>query len=159
MCSSDLGNPMMDGVSLADPLPLSIDPNSSIFSQSRSINYPLIITLLPGSRPPEAYGNWRQILIAVDSLIPVFEQGEIICLAAITPTLDLGILQGNLDELGWIEVVNAETELTNLIADPKTIYYRRDRENIDELGSMLNGRGSANETPSIIGLPRSKAGI
>jgi uncharacterized protein (TIGR03492 family) len=118
----DLGNPMMDGV--------SIDPNSSAFYQSESVKHPLFVTLLPGSRPPEAYANWKQILIAVDSLISVFNQQEIICLAAITPTLDLAILQGNLDDLGWMKVVDPDAELIQLISDRTAIYYRRDRATI-----------------------------
>ena len=122
----DLGNPMTDGV--------SIDPNTPIFYQpqpaKRELARPLIITLLPGSRPPEADANWAQILIAVNSLIPVFKQREIICLAAITPTLDLDILQGNLDEFGWVQVTNPDPDLTSLISDEQAIYYRRDRATI-----------------------------
>jgi uncharacterized protein (TIGR03492 family) len=122
----DLGNPMTDGVAL--------DPLTPIFYQPRAAQQelarPLIITLLPGSRPPEAYANWSQILIAIASLIPVFDQREIICLAAITPTLDLAILEGSLGELGWSQVVNPDTDLTNLITDRSAIYYQRDRVTI-----------------------------
>jgi uncharacterized protein (TIGR03492 family) len=122
----DLGNPMTDGV--------APDPHTPIFYQPRSaqleLDRPLIVTLLPGSRPPEAYTNWSQILIAVNSLIPVFKQQEIICLAAITPTLDLDILQGNLSELGWNQLAIPNPELTSLIPDEKAIYYQRDRATI-----------------------------
>ncbi len=133
----DLGNPMTDGV--------STDPNLPIFYPSKSAKQPLVVTLLPGSRPPEAYGNWKQILIAVNSLIPVFNQREIICLAAITPTLDLDILQGNLDELGWMQTIavreasrregrfstnDPAAELISLIPDARAIYYRRDHSTI-----------------------------
>jgi uncharacterized protein (TIGR03492 family) len=122
----DLGNPMTDGV--------APDPNAPIFYQPQSaqleLDRPLIVTLLPGSRPPEAYANWTQILIAVNSLIPVFKQQEIICLAAITPTLDLDILQGNLSELGWTQVASPDPELINLIPDEIAICYRRDRATI-----------------------------
>jgi uncharacterized protein (TIGR03492 family) len=126
----DLGNPMMDGVSLAEPLPWRIDPTLPIFYQSDSVNQPLIITLLPGSRPPEAYVNWTQILIAANSLIPVFKQQEIICLAAITPTLDLGILQGSLLELGWVQLVDTGSNLTQLIRDIGAIYYKQENVTI-----------------------------
>jgi uncharacterized protein (TIGR03492 family) len=128
----DLGNPMTDGVSLAEPLPWRIDANPQVFHQSKSVNHRLIITLLPGSRPPEAYANWIQILIAVNSLIPVFNQREIVCLAAITPTLDLDILQGNLSELGWTQVVDPDPDpdLTNLIPDERAIYYQRENATI-----------------------------
>jgi uncharacterized protein (TIGR03492 family) len=122
----DLGNPMTDGV--------SIDPNTPIFYQSqpakRELARPLIVTLLPGSRPPEAYANWAQILIAVDSLIPVFKQREIICLAAIVTTLDLDILQGNLDRFGWMQVTTPDTNLTSIIPNLSTIYYQRNNATI-----------------------------
>ncbi len=122
----DLGNPMTDGV--------APDPHTPIFHQPQSvlgeIARPLIVTLLPGSRPPEAYANWAQILIAVGSLIPVFNQREIICLAAITPTLDLNILQSYLGDLGWIQLVNPDSDLTTLITDEQATYYRRDHATI-----------------------------
>ena len=91
---------------------------------------PLIVTLLPGSRPPEAYANWSQILVAVNSLIPVFSEQKIICLAAITPTLNLAILQSSLTELGWVQVVDPESSLTNMITDAIATYYQRDRATI-----------------------------
>ena len=119
--SFDLGNPMTDGV--------APDPNAPIFYRSQPTKHeqarPLIVTLLPGSRPPEVYANWTQILVAVNSLISVFKQREIICLAAITPTLDLDILQSNLGQLGWIQVIDPHTALTNLTPDGAAIYYRR----------------------------------
>jgi uncharacterized protein (TIGR03492 family) len=122
----DLGNPMTDGV--------ATDPNTPVFYQPQLANHelarPLIVTLLPGSRPPEAYANWAQILVAVNSLIPVFKQREIICLAAITATLDLDILQDNLAKWGWLQVVDPNPDLTNLIPDEAAIYYRRDHVNV-----------------------------
>jgi uncharacterized protein (TIGR03492 family) len=128
----DLGNPMTDGVSLAEPLPWRVDPilGSEMLDQPESVKHRIIVTLMPGSRPPEAYANWSQILIAVASLIPVFEQREIICLAAITSTLDLEILQRTLGELGWIQVVNPDPNLTSLIPDRSAIYYRQDHVTI-----------------------------
>ena len=101
-------------------------PPERLCQRGESSKHPLTITLLPGSRPPEAYANWTQILIAVDSLISVFNQQEIICLAAITPTLDLDILQGNLSEWGWMRVVDPDAELISLISDRTATYYRRD---------------------------------
>jgi uncharacterized protein (TIGR03492 family) len=122
----DLGNPMTDGVSTDANAPIFYQPQSA----KRELARPLIVTLLPGSRPPEAYANWVQILIAVNSLIPLFKQREIICLAAIVPTLDADILQGNLRELGWTQVINPDTDLTNIIPDRAATYYRRDRATI-----------------------------
>jgi uncharacterized protein (TIGR03492 family) len=126
----DLGNPMTDGVSLAEPLPWSIDPKSPIFYQPQPDKQPLVVTLLPGSRPPESDANWVQILVAVNSLITVFTQCEIVCLAAITPTLDLDTLQHSLGEFGWEKIVNPGNNLTNLISDAKAIYYQQDNATI-----------------------------
>jgi uncharacterized protein (TIGR03492 family) len=122
----DLGNPMRDGV--------AAEPSRSLFYQPQSVKRelmrPLIVTLLPGSRPPEAYANWDRILIAVASLISVFEPRQIICLAAIVPTLDLDELQGNLSRAGWLPVVDPDAELTDLIPDPRAIYYQRENATI-----------------------------
>jgi uncharacterized protein (TIGR03492 family) len=118
----DLGNPMTDGVAPDQNTPIFYQPQSA----QRELARPLIVTLLPGSRPPEAYANWTQILIAATSLIPVFSKRKIICLAAITPTLDLAILQSNLDRLGWVQVVDPDTNLTNITTDSMAIYYQRD---------------------------------
>jgi uncharacterized protein (TIGR03492 family) len=63
----DLGNPMTDGVSTDPNTPMFYQPQSA----KRELARPLIVTLLPGSRPPEAYANWKQILIAANSLISV----------------------------------------------------------------------------------------
>jgi uncharacterized protein (TIGR03492 family) len=122
----DLGNPMMDGV--------AADPSRSLFYQPQSVKRelarPLIVTLLPGSRPPEAYANWEQIIIAVNSLIPVFKQRHIICLAAIVPTLDLDNLQVDLSRSGWLPVVDPDLELIELLPDPRAIYYQRENATI-----------------------------
>ncbi len=130
----DLGNPMTDGV--------APDPQIPIFYRSQSVQSelarPLIVTLLPGSRPPEAYANWTQILVAVNSLISVFDRQKIVCLAAITPTLDLNILQGNLSKLGWMQVAIAiggaspkeNRDLTEILSNEQAIYYQRDRATI-----------------------------
>jgi uncharacterized protein (TIGR03492 family) len=122
----DFGNPMMDGVGMEMSRP--------VFYQSQSVKreraIPLVVTLLPGSRPPEAYANWRQILVAVNSLIPVFKTRKILCLAAIVPTLDLDILQGDLDRAGWTKITSPDAELISAIADPRTIYYQQEQVTI-----------------------------
>ena len=122
----DLGNPMMDGVATDRSTPIFYRPQSA----QRELARPLIITLLPGSRPLEAYANWEQIIVAVNSLIPVFKQREIVCLAAIVNTLDLDILQGNLARWGWSEVTAPKADLTSLVVDPSAIYYQKDRATI-----------------------------
>jgi uncharacterized protein (TIGR03492 family) len=122
----DLGNPMTDGVELD-----RIQPR---FYGSESVNRermrPLIVTLLPGSRPPEAYANWEQIIIAANSVIPVFQQRSIVFLAAIAPTLDLDTLQVNLRAQGWTLQALPEPELKLLIPDDRAICYQRDNATI-----------------------------
>ncbi|MDS3859386.1 lipid-A-disaccharide synthase-related protein [Thermosynechococcaceae cyanobacterium BACA0444] len=87
--SFNCGNPMMD--ELVPP------------AQPRT-TYPqaLTITLLPGSRPPEADQNWGQILAAIDH----FSDYEPSCLfwGAISPGLELGEILNPLARFGWEEI-------------------------------------------------------
>ncbi|PIG95015.1 lipid-A-disaccharide synthase-related protein [Gloeocapsopsis sp. IPPAS B-1203] len=85
----DLGNPMMDGLEAQNLLKLDTDPQR------------LTILLLPGSRPPEAYENWQQILIAVAELIAAFPTRSLLFLAAIAPTLSLEPLCQSLINRGF----------------------------------------------------------
>ena len=119
----DLGNPMTDGVQL-DRIPPRFYGSDSV---NRERQRPLIVTLLPGSRPPEAYANWAQIVIAVNSLIPVFKQRSLVFLAAITPTLDSDTLQGNLQANGWTQIAAPDSDLTSIVCDDLAIYYQRDQ--------------------------------
>lgn len=122
----DLGNPMTDGVAL--------DFNQPRFYGAESVNRerarPLTVTLLPGSRPPEAYANWEQIILAANSLIPVYKQRSLVFLAAIDPKLDLDTLQSILQTSGWTQQPIPHHDLTALTADPSAIYYHKDRTTI-----------------------------
>jgi uncharacterized protein (TIGR03492 family) len=112
--SFDLGNPMTDGVAFDLPQADNIEGGR-----------PLIVTLLPGSRPPEAYANWKQILIAVGSLLPVFQRLPIVCLAAIAPSLDLDTLQEQLKGQGWMQIETPNLAAIDLIRATDAIYYQR----------------------------------
>ncbi|EFA74022.1 Putative uncharacterized protein [Raphidiopsis brookii D9] len=79
----DAGNPMMDGLEPSSNTPQFLDSN---------LNYPLIITLLPGSRTGEAYNNWEIIMVAISGLMEILPQRKIIFLGAIAPGLDQAIL-------------------------------------------------------------------
>ena len=81
-----LGNPMMDGL---EPMTQRIDRGS------------LMVTLLPGSRLPECYANWQQILVAAAAVVEEFQEQPIWFLAAIAPGLDLAMLQFTLVAQGW----------------------------------------------------------
>ncbi|NLQ05224.1 lipid-A-disaccharide synthase-related protein [Cylindrospermopsis raciborskii] len=88
----DAGNPMMDGLEPSSNTPQFLDSN---------LNYPLIVTLLPGSRTGEAYNNWEMIMVAISSLMEGLHQQKIIFLGAIAPGLDQGILSESLKIQGW----------------------------------------------------------
>lgn len=87
----DLGNPMMDRLEAQNLLKLEPDPQR------------LTILLLPGSRPPEAYANWQQILVAVTELIATFPTRSLVFLAAIAPTLTLEPLCQSLVDSGFAQ--------------------------------------------------------
>jgi hypothetical protein len=75
---SDLGNPMMDDLEPA--------ASSAGLQEAIAPDQPALL-LLPGSRPPEAYQNWRQLMAIVQDL-----PAEVTVYAAITANLDAEIL-------------------------------------------------------------------
>lgn len=83
----DLGNPMMD----------NLEPGEVIAPSPPGV---LSLTLLPGSRNPEAYENWRLIVAGVSGL----KMLPLRCLAAIAPSLDLDPFCEVLMTEGWQEV-------------------------------------------------------
>lgn len=90
----DLGNPMMDRL---DAMPSLLDNWNA--AQKR-----LIITLLPGSRSPEAYANWQQIIVAVTALLEKFPDRSLLFLGAIAPGLSLEPLCQILSNAGFTQV-------------------------------------------------------
>ena len=113
------GNPMMDGlesagklVELLQPLrsPIATSESSDkaratalYVSQQRRSTIPLTVALITGSRPPEAYENWANILAAIPSLLETFRYRTLIFLSAIAPSLSLERLQAALANAGWTE--------------------------------------------------------
>ncbi|MFO5475171.1 MAG: lipid-A-disaccharide synthase-related protein, partial [Dolichospermum sp.] len=101
----DAGNPMMDGLKTNFSSPGFDRGNAEDKEQIR----PLIVTLLPGSRAPEAYNNWEMIMVSVSALVASLQQpnslfsgaGTMIFLGAIAPGLDCGILSQSLHIQGW----------------------------------------------------------
>ncbi|NCJ07050.1 hypothetical protein GS597_11130 [Synechococcales cyanobacterium C] len=85
----DLGNPMLDGLDPTGQLPL----NDLDFVPDCTI------LLLPGSRSPEAYRNWGQILAAIAPLTPCNQR--FLFLSALAPALELPPLQTSLISQGW----------------------------------------------------------
>ena len=116
----DLGNPMTDGVVADFSQPRFYGSESVDRERAR----PLAVTLLPGSRPPEAYANWEQIIIAANSLIPVCKQRSLVFLAAIDPKLDLDTLQRILLARDWTLQPTPTSSQTAMSPDPSAIYYQ-----------------------------------
>jgi uncharacterized protein (TIGR03492 family) len=85
------GNTMMDGLTLTSQR-LALQPQDP---------QTLVVTLLPGSRAPEAYANWQIILKAVDSVLRQYGDRPVQFLGAIAPALDLVELQQVLYAAGW----------------------------------------------------------
>lgn len=100
----DLGNPMMDQLDAVTPQFYTSDA-----VQKRRQSPPqasLNITLLPGSRPPEAYANWEQMIIAVTDLIEIMSNRSLLFLGAIAPSLSLEPLCQILVKAGFQQVDN-----------------------------------------------------
>ena len=100
----DLGNPMMDQLDA-----VTLQFYTSDAEQERSLN----ITLLPGSRPPEAYANWEQMIIAVTDLIETLSERSLLFLGAIAPSLSLEPLCQILVKAGF-QQVNSESPLSDI---------------------------------------------
>ena len=98
------GNPMMDGLE-----PSATGLSLSFQDPQAEDEEPLTVVLLPGSREPEAYGNWEQMLMAVSGLIQTFRQRRILLLAAIAPGLDLDPFQKPLKTQGWLPKTPAQS--------------------------------------------------
>ncbi|MEM9804268.1 MAG: lipid-A-disaccharide synthase-related protein [Cyanobacteria bacterium P01_D01_bin.56] len=83
----DAGNPMMDG--------FVIPPRLDLTSMAD-----LNVLLLPGSRAPEAYENWRRLLQGAQDMTRTVQQ-SLRFLVAAAPSLDLGKLMASLKDYGW----------------------------------------------------------
>ena len=93
----NLGNPMMDGLEPENPAPGFYGGDAEFREMQRSI----VITLLPGSRAPEAYANWQLIVEAVAGILSVFVDRKLLFLAAISPELNLEALRPIVESFGW----------------------------------------------------------
>ncbi|OUL28487.1 hypothetical protein BV378_07370 [Nostoc sp. RF31YmG] len=121
----DLGNPMMDG--LEPSFPTARFYTTDV--QQQEITRPLIVTLLPGSRAPEAYNNWENIMVAVSALLASFRErdsvfhtsGTVVFLGAIAPGLDCNTLSQTLTTQGW----RPHTESPIEIADPNVLTFKQ----------------------------------
>lgn len=83
----NLGNPMMDGFSVA--------------SEPPQIEDTLKILLLPGSRSEEALRNWQQLMSVVSEIITHIKDYNLIFDSAIAPALDIAPFQKIILDRGW----------------------------------------------------------
>ncbi len=101
----DLGNPMMDDLEPTFP------PQKfySADTEKQELARPMVVTILPGSRPPEAYANWQIIMIAVSALMSLFQEPDfirhtsrtVVFLGAIAPSLHYESMRQILQSQGW----------------------------------------------------------
>ncbi len=122
----DLGNPMMDGLEPSFPTYRSY----SIDAEHKEMVRPLVVTVLPGSRAPEAYENWKQIMIGVSSLLdsmgvrdtPTHTSRKLVFLGAIAKSVDYSILSNALTKQGW-ERISLE-ELPFKFSDTNALTFK-----------------------------------
>ncbi|KAL3691949.1 hypothetical protein R1sor_005600 [Riccia sorocarpa] len=86
----DLGNPMMDG----------LDPSGSL-DFLKKFEYGHCIAILPGSRPPEVYVNWRLLLEAAKEVSAKLQPKVVVYITPIVPSLEPGPFYDSLVVAGW----------------------------------------------------------
>ncbi len=90
----DLGNPMMDGFSVA--------------SKPQPIGKTLKILLLPGSRSEEALRNWQQLMITISEIMTQIKDYNLVFQTAIAPALNIVPFQNIILDYGWRSVSSGE---------------------------------------------------
>ncbi|MEA5550467.1 lipid-A-disaccharide synthase-related protein [Anabaena cylindrica UHCC 0172] len=113
----DLGNPMMDGLesTLRTPRFYGADV------EQQEMVRPLMVTLLPGSRVPEAYANWEIMMMAVSAMSASWQERDLVFLGAIAPGLDSTILAQTLQIHGWQRCTASPVQ----ISDPDCLRFKQ----------------------------------
>ncbi|MBW4548275.1 MAG: lipid-A-disaccharide synthase-related protein [Symplocastrum torsivum CPER-KK1] len=117
----DLGNPMMDGIYPKNPAPIFYEPDAELKEMQRS----LIVTLLPGSRAPEAYENWEKIVRSTAGFFETFSDRSLLFLGAITPALSFDPLRQTLEAQGWVEQPLELSVSTLQLNDPTALAFTK----------------------------------
>ncbi len=118
----DAGNPMMDNLH-----PPAI---VSQWRKFREDTNTLTLTLLPGSRVPEAYQNWEMILQAITALIDTVNSDsltlpqQLVLFAAIAPALDLTAFCQSLKAKNWQKLKGVEALPYQLNSTDIVFYYQ-----------------------------------
>ncbi|MFP5272509.1 lipid-A-disaccharide synthase-related protein [Coleofasciculus sp.] len=115
----DLGNPMMDGIEPEQPEPIFYE----LDAEQKEMQRPLVVTLLPGSRIPEAYQNWQKIALAANGLLDAYQERSVVFLGAIAPALSLEPLQETLTGYGWRQQPIEDIEVNLKLNDPTAIAF------------------------------------
>jgi uncharacterized protein (TIGR03492 family) len=116
---------MMDGIRPQNPPPIFYEPDAELKEMQRS----LIVTLLPGSRGPEAYNNWQKIVRAISSFVDTFPERSLLFLAAIFPALSLDPLRETLIDQGWVEQLTDFTVSNLTLNDPMALKFTQKNKN------------------------------
>jgi uncharacterized protein (TIGR03492 family) len=109
------GNPMMDGLEPSFPTHRFYSTDA----EHQEMVRPMIVTLLPGSRAPEAYANWDNIMVGVSAIMGLFQErdfvghtsGSVVFLGAIANSLDCKLLSQTVKSQGWRHVPNSESPI------------------------------------------------
>jgi uncharacterized protein (TIGR03492 family) len=117
----DMGNPMMDGILPENPAPVFYETDAELKEMQRS----LIVTLLAGSRAPEAYDNWTQIVRATAGFLNIFPERTLLFLGAIAPTLKLDPLRDTLLGHGWRQQPPEFTVANLQLNDPTALTFTK----------------------------------
>ena len=117
----DMGNPMMDGILPENPAPVFYEPDAELKEMQRS----LIVTLLPGSRAPEAYDNWTQIVRATSGFFDTFSERSLLFLGAIAPGLKLDLLRDTVEGHGWRQQPPEFTVPNLQLNDPTALTFTK----------------------------------
>lgn len=117
----DLGNPMMDGIAPEHPAPVFYETDAELKEMQRS----LVVTLLPGSRVPEAYENWQKIVQATDGFLDTFTERTLLFLGAIAPAVSLDLLGKTLQGYGWRQQSLAAMTLNLHFEDENAIAFTK----------------------------------
>lgn len=122
----DVGNPMMDELEPRGRTAQFYGADAEAKEQQRSLD----ILLLPGSRAPEAYDNWQQILMGVSAVmdeLPRFQlkipDVNLMFLGAIAPGLSLETFGQILESHGWRP--NKDRENLPLAAPEALVFTQR----------------------------------
>jgi uncharacterized protein (TIGR03492 family) len=94
-----LGNPMMDG----------LEPKGLDFGVGED---EWVVTILPGSRAPEAYENWMTLMLCAQVVARAIPH-SVHFLVAIAPDLDVEVIGQSIIQKGWLRIDETTFKVQN----------------------------------------------